>query len=331
MKMKEEYTYWEKITAWFSNEISLDQKKEIEIWADEQDGKELLMDIKTKMDQIDKVEFMHDAQTEAAWNKLNIRIQEEKVVTKKRVVFKPTYLFAAAASLLILLSIGYGLFKLSVSNPQLELTQTAYNQSQVELPDGSIVYLNGNSSLTYPTEFNDKERHVKLSGEAYFEVQPDAAHPFIIQTENAFIKVLGTSFNVKTDALQKNVEVLVSSGKVKVEEISDPSKNRVLVKGEFASLQNQVFRNQLPTDINYLAWKTKLIEFRNTPMSEVVRTLNRAYAVQIKLESEALENYKLTSKYDQIEVNALLKAICLTFDLKQKVDGDQIVLYASTP
>jgi len=130
---------------------------------------------------------------------------------------------------------------------------------------------------------------------------------------------------------ENNVEVLVSSGKVRIQGVQNPEQELILEKGDFASLKNNVLQNKSINDLNYLAWKTKMLEFNNTPLKEVLQTLNRAYAVQIDLAENELGGLPLTSKYNQLDVDALLDAMCLTFNLKQKTEEDRIIIYSPKP
>ncbi|MCD6178699.1 MAG: FecR domain-containing protein [Bacteroidales bacterium] len=329
METRTNNKYWENITAYFSRELSDDELINIETWADGQDGKELLMEMDRKMNTVEKASFMYNEKTDLAWNKLNTRIQEEK--PEMSFFFNPRNLVGIAASIIVLLGVGFGVFKLLQNDMEMNSLQTAFNQSRVELADGTIVHLNGNSSLVYPVEFSEETRSVKLTGEAYFDVKSDKQHPFVIETNNARIQVLGTSFNVKALNSQGDVEVMVTSGKVSLQDIQNPTKELILEKGDFASLINNELQNRSVSDENYLAWQTKFLNFNNTPLREVVKTLNRAYAVQIELAEEKLGELPLTSKYDQMSVDALLDAMCLTFGLDKKVEGEHIILYSPTP
>lgn len=322
--------YWERITAYFSKDLGADELVNIEEWAEEQDGKELLMEMNRKMMQIDKTSYMYNDNTDSAWDKLSNRIKQEE---KQELNFFSLHrnFIGIAASIIVLLSVGFGIFKLLQNDLQLNSIQTAFNQSQVELSDGTIVYLNGNSSLTYPLEFSGETRLVKLVGEAYFDVKADKRHPFIIETDNARIQVLGTSFNVRASGADGDVEVLVNSGKVRFQSVQTPEKELILEKGDFASLKNNELQNSALKDVNYLAWQTKMLDFEKTPLRDVVQILNRAYAVQIDLDEEKLGELSLTSKYDQMSVDALLDAMCLTFKLEKKTEGNRIILYSSTP
>ena len=330
METKTNSKYWENITAYFSRDLNDDELSNIETWTDRQDGKELLMEMDRKMNTVEKVSFMYDEKTDLAWEKLNAKIQEEEK-PEMSFFFNPRNFIGIAASIIVLLGVGIGILRFLQNDMQMNSLQTAFNQTQVELADGTIVYLNGNSELVYPTEFSGETRLVKLVGEAYFDVKPDKQHPFVIETENARIQVLGTSFNVKALDSRDDVEVMVTSGKVSLQDIQNPAQELILEKGDFASLTNNELQNRLIHDENYLAWQTKLLNFNNTPLHEVVQTLNRAYAVQIDLKDEALNELPLTSKYDQLSVDALLDAMCLTFNLDKKVEGDKIILYSSTP
>jgi len=235
MDTKTNIKYWEKITSYFSNDLTFDEKESIEKWANEQDDKKLLIEMSTKMKKVEKAEQMYSEQTNLAWNKLHNKIELEQ---KPELSFLSMHrnFIGIAASIIVLLSVGFGIFKLVQTNLQMNNLQTAYNQSEVLLADGTMIYLNGNSSLVYPIQFKKKNRSVKLVGEAYFDVKPDKKRPFIIETENARIQVLGTSFNVKSSDLDGDVEVLVSSGKVRLQNIQNPEQELILVKGEFASL-----------------------------------------------------------------------------------------------
>lgn len=322
--------YWEKITAYYSNDLNDYEHAEIEAWAEKQDGKELLMEMDIKMKQVEKASFMYNDKTDLAWDKLSKRIEQSE--NSKRTIFIRNRTFVGiAASVIVLLGIGFGVFKFMQNSLQSNHIQTAYSQKSVELSDGTLVSLNGNSSLDYPKTFKGKTRIVKLMGEAYFDVKPDKVHPFIIETDQVRIKVLGTSFNVRTNNQNGDVEVLVNSGKVQFQDLKNPNQSLILEKGDFASLKDQQINIHPITDVNYLSWQSKMLQFNQTPLNEVIQTLNRTYAVQIELENNSMDQMLLTSKYNQLDVDALLKAMCLTFNLKQKTENNRIVLYPSTP
>lgn len=129
--------------------------------------------------------------------------------------------YAAAILLLPLVVFSSYLF---ISNQRTEYSQVAYQEvfapygthSRVNLPDGSLVWLNAGSSLKYPTVFDWDKRQVELSGEAYFEVESDPEHPFIVQTDGVEVSAVGTAFNVEAYRNDSIVAVTMAIGKVNV-------------------------------------------------------------------------------------------------------------------
>ncbi len=158
-------------------------------------------------------------------------------------------------------------------------------QFQITLPDGTKVWLNSSSSLSYPTSFNGgKQRLVEMTGEAYFEVAHNAAKPFVVRTDKEDVTVLGTHFNInsyedepalKTTLLEGSVSVSNSSGKVRI------------VPGQQAA----VFRNRAGMDRisvgeanveDAIAWKNGVFNFDNADIRTVMRQLARWYDVEVK-------------------------------------------------
>ena len=154
-----------------------------------------------------------------AWEKLNERIEaaERPVIPLpvKRTPFLST--FARIAAMVIIIA-GAGWLLFEVAAPQKITLTSDSDQKNIEvlLSDGSTVFLNRNSSLTYPKNFRSGTRKVSLKGEAFFDIARDEEHPFIIDAGKAKIRVLGTSFNVITENAENEVEVYVASGKVMV-------------------------------------------------------------------------------------------------------------------
>ena len=228
--------------------------------------------------------------------------------------------------IIILLGFVWGITQIVKPTEQIALTK--FNQSKVVLADGSVIHLNANSELKYPKSFNKKIRKVKLIGEAFFEVAGNHGKAFIIETGNAEIKVLGTSFNVLAPKNNEFVEVLVESGSVSFSSRQNEN-NIVLKKGDFARLDENKIQKLILEDYNYLSWKTKILDFRNKKLEDVIFILNRTYLANIKFDSDLIKELRLTSKYDNIDLDTIIKSICLTFDLKSEKTNDGIFLTSS--
>lgn len=221
---------------------------------------------------------------------------------------------SSAASVLLLLGIGTTVLKQTgVIWPQMVEYTSQDDQNEIELPDGTRVWLNSNSTLTAPVHFTAHKRNVTLKGEAYFEVARDESRPFRIATGNTFTKVLGTSFNIKEDTLQGNVSIIVNTGKVAFYS-KNGDKSVLLIAGDRAGYDNRELVKDQNTDLNYLAWKTHILTFKDTPLDEVCRVLSDYYKLPV---FTGLQNpdLVLTGTFENESIENILSTIELTLDV----------------
>lgn len=159
---------------------------------------------------------------------------------------------------------------------------------QVQLEDGTSVWLNAESSLSYPSAFSPNERRVQLTGEAYFDVKPDAKRPFIIEVAETTIEVLGTAFNVS--AYQEEVITTLVEGSVKV---TSADQQGVLRPGEQARSQHDLFIVKTSNLDKDLAWQRGEFYFDGNNLQEVCREISRWYDVEF----ENLQQPETTSSF----------------------------------
>jgi transmembrane sensor len=146
------------------------------------------------------------------------------------------------------------------------------------LADGSKVWLNAGSSLTYPVSFHDKERKVSVTGEAYFEVFHDASKPFIVNNGSVNIQVLGTHFNVNAFKDNGDLKVTLLEGSVK---IKNGNTFGILKPGEQASVNTEI-KVQNDVDIEaVMGWKNGYFEFNNASLQNVLKEIARWYDVDV--------------------------------------------------
>jgi ferric-dicitrate binding protein FerR (iron transport regulator) len=324
MNKQENTEYWARMTRYFSNELNLEEKSLFEEWAQKIDNQNLLKEMNTDIEQFDETEYLFEKTTDQAWEELHSRIKQEDTIDISRdkyPLFKTLYRVAAVS--VIVLGLSWILINLTDNSQTLT---TEFSQSEITLPDGSLVYLNANSKLIYPKTFKGESRRVKLIGEGYFDIIPNPDKPFIINANNAEIKVLGTKFNVVTNKELDKVEVLVESGVVSLSSKNNTAKSLLLKKGDFGVLKDNVLTEAKVLNPNYLSWKTKIMEFRNENLLTVLNVVNHTYGTQIVLETEPLKDLRLTSKYDNINLDTLLESICIAFDLKKSEINNQIIL-----
>ncbi|MDR6563413.1 MULTISPECIES: FecR domain-containing protein [unclassified Arcicella] len=232
--------------------------------------------------------------------------------------------FLKIAAVLIFIVGGVLLVKKNTEPDIALLTfQTSNIPTEKVLADGTKVFLNKNSTISFPENFEGDTREVKLTGEAFFEVHHDKAHPFIIHANGANIKVLGTSFNVK--AYDAQVQVVVNTGKV---QFSKNTQQVILVKGEKAEISKgqETIVKSINVDENILYYKTKSFNFEETSLDEVAQLLSDNFGKTIVFEQDKIKNCKLTATFQQESLDNILTIISETFNLKITKKGDSIVL-----
>ena len=179
---------------------------------------------------------------------------------------------------------------------------------RVVLPDGTEVWLNAESRITFPNEFSSAQREVEIEGEAYFDVVKDDQHPFIVHTKYFTTKVLGTSFDVKAYR-KETAHVVLVSGKVEV--TAYEKHKQTLSMGEMASFGNDGQMQKTNVDTySYIQWKDGFFYFDRTPLGDIMRELGRWYDINIVFEDPSLMNVKLHFVAEKSQsINDIVKSL----------------------
>jgi ferric-dicitrate binding protein FerR (iron transport regulator) len=197
-------------------------------------------------------------------------------------------------------------------------------QYQLELPDGSLVWLNATSSVRFPTTFTDKERRVEIMGEAYFEVAKDANKPFIVSVNNSEVQVLGTHFNINAYDDEEEVRTTLLEGSVK---FVNANINTILKPGQQSRLTKEgnvnVASNVDVDDV--IAWKNGRFNFDNAGIESVMRQLTRWYDVEVDYKGKTDDLFIAEMRRD-IKLSDALKALELTGKVKFEIDGRKIIV-----
>jgi ferric-dicitrate binding protein FerR (iron transport regulator) len=201
------------------------------------------------------------------------------------------------------------------------------DQKVVELPDGSTVWLNRNSELLYPEVFDGATRPIYLKGEAFFEVTSNKDKPFIIHSGISKTSVLGTSFNLRAYYEEDEVKLSVVTGKVAFT-LADEKEGVIVTPGDMAILNNQnksIAQNK-NLDINFLSWKTNYLTFNDSPISELIASLERHYAVQIDVENPETLSCRFTGDFQNTELENVIKIIArATGSTYEFIEGHYII------
>lgn len=306
---------------------------------------ELLPDLSERNQLLDiagKVDLYFDLKNyseDVAWEKVERQIHRQRSTPKsglRLLYLNPVFRIAAAVLVAALLTFsGYETFFKSKGGQMVEISSAGRILKTVTLPDGTLVSLNSDTKLSYPQNFSGKTREVSFEGEAFFEVKPDKNKPFIIHAGQAQIKVLGTSFNVSAYPQKELVEVVVETGRVQVsEQMTKTAKANELIltpgdKGTLVYSSHSLNKttNQNP---NYLAWKTRILTFKATSLTEVIGELEKVYKVDIRLADQELGGLMLTAQFNDYTLDFILKVIENTFRVEVNYENGQYILKAQS-
>lgn len=286
-------------------------------------------------------------------------------ITKKTAVRKQLLYWAAAAAVLVL-SIAFWPAKsnndekpavsmLPKSPEANQVSTRPGSRTRIQLPDGTQVWLNADSRLTYGNDFGAKTRDVTLSGEAYFDVVPNKAVPFFIHTSKMTIKVTGTAFNVRAYPNEDRSETSLVHGKVEVTLNGQPDKTyylrpseKLVIAGALVQQDNPLLNAsskstakiplmaeahiskmvldhemQLPIET---AWVNNRLAFADESFRDVANKMERWYGVSIQFDEPLLEEIHLTGSFENETIQEALEALKLTAKFSYGINGNSIVI-----
>lgn len=236
-------------------------------------------------------------------------------------------LLKVAASIVLFLGLGIGSYMVYESAPVPEVAWVEKStkkgqKATIKLMDGTMVYLNVDSKISFPEQFAADKREIILEGEAFFDVSHNPKRPFIIKSGELTTTVLGTSFNVKAFKGEPN-NVTVVTGKVKVNSHgqNDTSNEVLLVPNQQAFYNGMLSKREV--DISqFIAWKEKVIHFEEVTLEEAVVVLERWFNVSIALEGENIGQCKISGKYINENLINIMKSFEYILGVEYSIEGN---------
>jgi transmembrane sensor len=258
-----------------------------------------------------------------AWLRFRNRIrqaQSEQTPYRKM----DRYGWLRIAAIFIIIAGSALLYFISQPKPiEMRTVQSAKAPLTDTLPDGSVVTLNKNSQISYPEKFEQESRKIALKGEAFFDVKPDKKSPFVIQVNDVTIRVVGTSFNVRS--VNGTTEVIVETGVVQVirnqKKLELHPNERVTIKQVDSTMVKTEEKDQL-----YHYYRTKEFVCDHTPLWKLVAALNEAYDSNIVIGRSSLRHQPLTVTFENESLDTILNVISETLEIKVVHRDGQIVL-----
>lgn len=225
---------------------------------------------------------------------------KEKVVQKRFLSRRLWMEMAGVAALLALVFISpfhWGSQEKRIEESFQTLYAPAGQRAEMTLADGTKVWLNSRSTLTFPSSFNGDVRNVKLDGEGYFAVSKNADKPFIVETSKCNVRVLGTEFNVMAYAEDDVWETSLLKGTVEVFTPNAADKTMQLEPNTKATLQgNKLIKGQI-TDSDYFMWREGLLCFNNISVRDMIEKLKLYYGVDIVVNNTRILSNHYTGKF----------------------------------
>jgi ferric-dicitrate binding protein FerR (iron transport regulator) len=324
--MKEEYQIEEIITKVFNGQASAEETEQVAVWL-KQDvaNKTYFAQLKNIWD-VSHPPFNPEAiEVDRAYHRVMKQIEPRTYTLKPLLVWWQK----TAAILLIPLSLllGYLLIVNHQSRSDLvwqEVSSPYGMTSQITLSDGSTVWLNSGSKLKYPVKFDANERKVTLSGEAFFKVQSDKKHPFIVSAENIKVVATGTQFNVEAYRQDTIRAVTLVEGKVDIsvdeDQLESLSPSQRLV---YNSVRNKYVLSETET-LQWSAWKDGMLIFRDQPLVDVFKRISRTFNVDIQVKDQLVAQQQYRATFTGESLDEILRLLKLSSPIQYKriaVDG----------
>lgn len=319
----------ELIGKYLAQEASAEERAQVEIWLAQNEANRHYFDqFKLIFDNAATVKNLPQFDTDTAWNKVRSRLHGRE--NGKTIALDPPDAFnrywKIAASVLLVMGIGFFAYRF-LRQPEAYRPMEIATKAQTEadtLPDGSNIFLNKETRLSYSFDKKKKTRIVKLKGEAYFDISPAADKAFIIDVDGILIKDIGTSFNVKAYPESNTIEVVVEEGEVIFYTENNPGITlQVGDKGIYYKTSKTFAKEQ--AEANATAYKSKQFNFSDSNLGDIVSQLNSVYEKQIIIGSH-LRKCRLTVSFHNEDIDEIANVIGETLGLTVKSSDQEIVL-----
>lgn len=302
-----------RLARYFSGESSQEERKEIEAWKEKsvenQEAFDLAKAIWTRSLQAQQTEF----NTEEALKKVNEVLDSR--TGKTRELF-PRYARIAALVAAVVIPV-YFLFFPKFTAPgtkELAVITTTSAVKEINLPDGSKVWLNKNSSFSMPKALKGDTYTVTLEGEAYFEITKNPKRVFLIETHESKVQVLGTAFNLKADKNETRTVLTVTEGMVRYSS-KKFKQEKVIQKGTEAIIDSKNESLETHTaDANSLSWKTGILRFEQVPLKDALRDISAYYQVKIEVADSSLNEVPFSTTLNHTKIEDVMHIIELSMD-----------------
>lgn len=316
----------DQILAYFNGQLSPSEEEDLLLWLKEKEENWMVfLQMKNNLDPDKMDHTLLESSYSELKNKLVIKQQFKSVQPIKLKSHK--FLIWKVAALLVLAAVSGFMAAYLLTGGSISKTNIVWFETQVPrgekslllLPDGSKVWMNSESSLSYPANFMDGNRNVKLKGEAYFEVAKLNGSVFTVETPDYNVRVLGTKFNLMAYENFNRTETTLIEGKIEIQkgkQIID------VVPGQTFTYQDNQFFSKETKAAKSARWKDDVFDFDQITFQEMVIRLERWYDVDIEIRSEELKQITYSGVFKNEEtIEEVLNAFQLTMPIRYTRNG----------
>lgn len=354
--MKADKLTYKTLARYMADECSKEEKQRIEEWAREKAVNAQKLEEFRQIWNTSKKDRFHSRifNEKEGWEQLNRRLRQDEKTEKaeKKVSFKrfrtvrrslhsTTHQLMRFAAIFLITGLA-GLFAYQnfyqprpvVKEQEPALREIGTGKAQrvnLTLSDGTKVLLNAQSSITLPAHFKPDVREVFLEGQAFFKVTPNPDKPFIIHTTGSVVRVLGTSFSIRSYPEDRQVLVAVKEGTVSFKtESEEVFQETILTKGELGryNLKTNEIEWEQPQDITrYLSWLDGYLRFDNELLGDVAKELERRYNVKVNFKDSEVKNLKLTAYLKSRSIKNVLNVITRSLNINYRLDDGRVTFF----
>jgi len=284
-----------------------------------------------------RVELVSNESKEELKNRLLSRIEAEIAsLQPKRKQRWHLHKVAAVVSFLVAFAGVMYFISFNVENRNDASSDVVYESKSTEagqkrvirLPDGSSVKLNAGSTLKYPKSFSRSNRRVELVGEAFFDVSRDTLNPFVIDLNGGQVKVLGTSFNIRSYAAEPDVAVAVKTGEVIVTNSFSNSSVR-LMPDELASYvpnTGEITKIRIQNTNVVFGWREGNLVFNEAGLPAILKALSSWYGVTFEVEGSVNGGKKLNANFNNVSLEEVLTCLSHNYEFKYEINEKQVTI-----
>lgn len=301
----------DKLYHFFQGTSTFEEEKEIRSWIESSKENILILNKERKL-----------------FNAL-LLAEDNYIPRISRITLKEMYRYVAVVLLTLCSSFAFNYF-LEKSEPLAmhKITVPAGQRINIDLPDGSNVWLNANTTIEFPLSFTKENRIIYLDGEAFFDVKRNEKHPFVVHTDRYNVKVLGTKFNVDAYSDSENFETTLINGKVSLTAHSNTNKEIILMPNQKAFLQDGKLNIENIDDFTQYRWIEGLICFKRAEFKSIMKKFEKYYEVKIIINNKKVSQHIFTGKFRQADgIEYALRVLQKDISFKFRRDLNKPIIY----